>query len=89
MTEYAPQRTLTVDLGERSYPIHIGVGLLQRADSFVPYLAGSQVMIVTNETVARHYLQTLQASLPEGGVWPLMPAGVIAADQPTPDRLGG
>ena len=53
MTEYAPQRTLTVDLGERSYPIHIGVGLLQRADSFVPYLAGSQVMLVTNVTVAR------------------------------------
>jgi len=65
MTELAHDRTLTVELGERSYPIHIGVGLLNRSDSFVPYLAGSQVMIVTNETVAPHYLDTLRSSLPE------------------------
>lgn len=56
-------RTLTVDLGERSYPIYIGAGLLARADLFKAHLAGCQVAIVTNETVAPLYLQKLQASL--------------------------
>lgn len=65
MTEQAHERTLTVELGERSYPIHIGVGLLNRSDSFVPYLAGSQVLIVTNETVSPHYLKALKDTLPD------------------------
>lgn len=54
--------TLNVDLGERSYPIHIGHGLLGRADLITPYVTGKQVMIVTNETVAPLYLEkTLQS----------------------------
>ncbi|MBB1518161.1 3-dehydroquinate synthase [Aquipseudomonas guryensis] len=56
-------RTLTVDLGERSYPIYIGAGLLARADLFKAHLTGRQVAIVTNETVAPLYLQKLEASL--------------------------
>jgi len=32
-------QTLTVDLGDRSYPIHIGADLLSRADLLVPHLA--------------------------------------------------
>ena len=56
-------RTLTVDLGERSYPIYIGAGLLAYADLFKAHLAGRQVAIVTNETVAPLYLQKLEASL--------------------------
>lgn len=56
-------QTLTVDLGERSYPIYIGEGLLVRSDLFKPHLAGRQVAIVTNETVAPLYLDTLQKSL--------------------------
>ncbi|QKE64728.1 3-dehydroquinate synthase [Aquipseudomonas campi] len=56
-------RTLTVDLGERSYPIYIGAGLLARADLFKAHLAGRQVAIVTNETVAPLYLKQLEASL--------------------------
>jgi len=56
-------QTLTVDLGERSYPIYIGAGLLARADLFRPHLAGRQVAIVTNETVAPLYLKSLEASL--------------------------
>lgn len=50
-------KTLHVDLGERSYPIHIGPNLLGRTDLIQPYVAGRQVMIVTNETVAPLYLQ--------------------------------
>lgn len=58
--------TLHVDLGERSYPIHIGSGVLGNVDSLAPYLAGRQVMIVTNQTVAPLYLERLRAGLPDG-----------------------
>ncbi|VXB21992.1 3-dehydroquinate synthase [Pseudomonas sp. 8AS] len=56
-------QTLTVDLGERSYPIYIGEGLLARAELFKQHLAGRQVAIVTNETVAPLYLKALETSL--------------------------
>ncbi|MYM63574.1 3-dehydroquinate synthase [Pseudomaricurvus sp. HS19] len=49
--------TVTVDLGERSYPIHIGAGLLAQPELIRPHIAGSQVCIVTNETIAPLYLQ--------------------------------
>ncbi|WP_110686292.1 3-dehydroquinate synthase [Salinicola aestuarinus] len=55
--------TLTVSLGERSYPIYIGAGLLGDRERLVGHLAGRQVMIVTNETVAPHYLESLKATL--------------------------
>ncbi len=53
--------TLRVELGARSYPIHIGSGLLDRIPSLLPTLAGKQVLIVTNETVAPLYLAKVQA----------------------------
>jgi len=53
-------QTLEVDLGDRSYPIHIGAGLLGRPDLVSPYVRGSQVMIVSNETVAPLYLEAAQ-----------------------------
>lgn len=56
-------QTLEVDLGARSYPIFIGEQLLARSDLFKPYLAGKQVCIVTNETVAPLYLNALQEAL--------------------------
>jgi len=56
-------QTLHVDLAERSYPIHIGAGLLSRADLLTPHIAGRQVAIVTNQTIAPLYLQTLQDTL--------------------------
>jgi 3-dehydroquinate synthase len=59
-------RTLEVALGSRSYPLHIGPGLLGKPDALTPYLAGRQVMIVTNEVVAPRYLERCRASLPEG-----------------------
>ncbi|MBD3639633.1 MAG: 3-dehydroquinate synthase [Marinobacter sp.] len=56
-------RELTVDLGERSYPIIIGSGLLGSTD-LSPYVVGSQVMIVTNDTVAPLYLDKIRSSFP-------------------------
>lgn len=56
-------RTLTVDLGDRSYPIFIGPNLLGQPDLLLPYIRGQQVCIVTNETIAPLYLQQLQNTL--------------------------
>lgn len=56
-------QTLQVELGERSYPIHIGVGLLERVELFAPHIAGRQVAIVTNQTVAPLYLERLMRTL--------------------------
>ncbi len=53
------QHTLTVELGNRSYPIYIGSGLLQQAQLLRQHITGKQVMVVTNSTVARLYLKTV------------------------------
>lgn len=50
-------KTLQVDLGARSYPIHIGPGLLARPELVKPHVHGRQVLIVTNEVVAPLYLE--------------------------------
>ena len=61
-------QTLTVDLGDRSYPIHIGSGLLDRIDLILPHLAQKRVLVVTNTMVAPLYLARLTATLEAGGV---------------------
>ena len=58
-------RTLEVDLGERSYPIFIGDGLLGRAGLLDDYIHGRQLMVVSNETVAPLYMERLLAGLPD------------------------
>ncbi|MBT8420691.1 MAG: 3-dehydroquinate synthase [Gammaproteobacteria bacterium] len=61
------QLTMTVNLGERSYPIHIGRGLFDKpellADLLTKGIPGSDIMIVTNETIAPLYLEKIQAAL--------------------------
>ena len=61
-------RTLNVALGERSYPIYIGPGLLERAELILPYLKSKAVAIVSNTTVAPLYLETLAAPLRAAGI---------------------
>ncbi|CAM3539226.1 3-dehydroquinate synthase [Parendozoicomonas haliclonae] len=56
-------QTLTVDLGDRSYPIFIGSGLLSKPELLKPYIRGSEVAVVTNETVAPLYLEDLRRLL--------------------------
>jgi 3-dehydroquinate synthase len=52
-------KTLTVDLGARSYPIHIGQNLLDDPALLAPHIHGRQVLVVSNETVAPLYLDRL------------------------------
>lgn len=61
-------QTLEVSLGERSYPIHIGKGLLEQADLILPHLKRKQVAIVSNTTVAPLYMDTLASTLKNAGV---------------------
>lgn len=61
-------QTLTVALDDRSYPIHIGPGLIRRADLIAAKLAQNKVAIVTNTTVAALYLAPLSQALKASGV---------------------
>ncbi len=68
-------KTLPLDLGDRSYPIYIGSGLLNQADLLKKHIAGSRVAIVTNTTVAPLYLAKMRAHLSK-----LKPVEVILPD---------
>jgi 3-dehydroquinate synthase len=56
-------RTITVELEDRSYPIIIGSGLLGGDVDLGEYLAGGDCLIVSNETVAPLYVDKLKANL--------------------------
>ena len=60
--------TLTVALGDRSYPIHIGSGLLGRGDLVAPTLKQKKAVIVSNTTVAPLYLDRLRSTLENAGI---------------------
>ncbi len=56
-------RELRIPLGERSYPILIGPGLLSGNDALAGLARGRQVAVVTNDTVGGLYEARLAASL--------------------------
>ncbi len=56
-------QSLHLDLGERSYAIHIGSNLLSQGELITPLLTGQQLLIVTNTTVAPLYLEKLKKGL--------------------------
>jgi 3-dehydroquinate synthase len=56
-------KTLTVQLGERSYPIYIGRGLLEDANLILKHAPTRQLLIVTNETIAPLYLNAMLSTL--------------------------
>ena len=58
--------SLSVALGSRSYPIHIGAGLLERPDLYAP-LVRHAAAIITNEVVAPLYLQRVHRTLEKLG----------------------
>lgn len=55
--------TLQVDLGDRSYPIFIESEILSNPNFFQPYVASSQVLLVTNETIDPLYSAVVEQSL--------------------------
>lgn len=56
-------KTLTVNLGDRSYPIYIGVELLQDPALIQKHIQTKAVCIVSNTTVSKLYLTQLKKSL--------------------------
>ncbi len=58
--------TLFVELAERSYPIYIGEGLLDETLLLTRHIAGKQVLVVSNDTVAPIYLPRLRKALGDG-----------------------
>jgi 3-dehydroquinate synthase len=69
--------TLLVDLGERSYPIHIGSGLLQNADLLAQHLPGQGIAVVTNTTVGPLYGPALRTALGRPVTWIELPDGEV------------
>ncbi len=56
-------KTLLVALGSRSYPIYIGSDLLNQSELYTRHVKSRQVVVVTNETVAPLYLDTVLKNL--------------------------
>lgn len=56
-------KTLTVALGDRSYPIYIGQKLLGNKELLRQHISGDCAMVVSNETVAPLYLSRLTPGL--------------------------
>lgn len=51
-------KTVDVSLGDRSYPIYIGNGLLTRRPELLrQHVPGKKVLVVTNENIAKLYLE--------------------------------
>lgn len=53
----AVMRVVEVDLGDRSYPIYIGQHLLDDGARLRQHIPGNRVLIVTNTTIEKLYLQ--------------------------------
>jgi len=62
------KQILNVALAERSYPIHIGSGLLSDTELLLQHLKQKHVAIVTNTTVAPLYLDKVAKPLRDAGV---------------------
>lgn len=61
--------TVQVDLGTRSYAIHIGEGLIASAGRLIaPVLPQPRVVVITDETVAPLHLPALTGSLSQAGI---------------------
>ena len=83
-------QTVRVALAERAYPIHIGAGLLERADLLVPLLPQRRVALVTNHTVAPLYLDRVARSLEAAGIGSVrivVPDGEAHKDWPTLNKV--
>ncbi len=82
MSETPDRLTVSVTLGERSYPIHIGEGLIAEAGTLVATHAPTrQAAIVTDETVEPLYADVLTNRLGAAGIRTI--AHTLAAGEAT------
>ena len=56
-------QTLMVELGNRSYPIHIGANLLDQPELLLEHIHGKQAVVVTNTSIAPLYLDKVMGHL--------------------------
>jgi 3-dehydroquinate synthase len=72
-------RTLRVGLGQRSYDVLVGAGLIERAGALIkPLLPRGRTTVVCDETVRRLHGASLAASLDAEGIassWIVLPPG--------------
>ncbi len=62
-------QTVEVELAERSYPVHIGDGLIGRAGALLASrLPLPRAIVVTNPVVASHWLAPLRSSFASAGI---------------------
>lgn len=59
----ATLHSVSIDLGDRSYPIVIGTDLLNQSSTFAACPQAAQAVIITNTTVEPLYARQLQAAL--------------------------
>ncbi len=82
---------LSVELGERSYEIHIGQGLIDRAGELMtPLMRSRRAYVVTDDHVAPLFLDRLAASLDRAGIQhaeTVLPSGEHSKDFPHLEAL--
>jgi 3-dehydroquinate synthase len=62
-------KTITVNLGARSYPVHVGAGILGKAGRLAAGLAaGSDAYIITNSLIRKKYGAALTESFRSAGI---------------------
>lgn len=60
---HQPHQRVEIALAQRSYPILIGPHLLEDDELLSEFISASQLLIVTNDTIAPLYLRPLQTAL--------------------------
>lgn len=85
------EQTITVELGDRSYPIHVGNGILRSLPRLLNARAVSgPIVVVSDTTVGRLYLATIQRLLTSAGysvVPVIVPPGERHKTIATADRV--
>jgi 3-dehydroquinate synthase len=87
MSDRSKIDTLSVSLGQRSYEILIGRGLIAEAGKrMLPLLKQKRVVAITDANVARHHLESLERSVRAAGI--AIDSIVLAAGEQTKSFAG-
>jgi 3-dehydroquinate synthase len=81
---------LRVELGDRSYPIHIGDGIAGDPALYAPHVAGRRAAVVTNDVVARLHAGRVEEALARAGAQTMrvvLPDGEARKDWGSLERI--